>query len=218
MRKPDELKTTGNKAIEFLNEKYQKTFLPVTYELSGYLSNTDVVNCYTENMDPKNEHVEIYLDNNGNSSTYYDNYFSFYIRPEAEAYIGNIIGTEFDEYKVFRGNEYSALPNELTCDSTLEDLYQVYPTYWMSLKVYVKADPSLSDVDYAKKMKHIENILLESGHRYTIYIFALGDEAYQNTERYTQDDFWAFYAKNKQPDYETYYYIYKNTIVDGGIL
>lgn len=218
MNGSDGLRTTGDVAINFINEKYQMTFTPVTYEMSDVLSETDIVHCCADGMDEKNEHVEIYLSKEDGKTSFSDNYFGFHIRPEAEAYIGSIVGSEFSEYKVFRDNDYQAFPDELTTAHSLQDLYQVYPDYWMKVKVYVKADPTMSENEYAEKMLRIEQQLVNSGHRYTISICALGESAYNAIERFTQDDFWVFYAENRQPDNKTYYYMYKNLIVDGGII
>lgn len=218
MYNPDTMKNAGDKALEFITDKYQKEFTPITYEMSDYLSDTDTVHCYTEGMDPDNEHVEIYVSTEDGKTNYSDNYFSFYIRPEAEAYISSIVAKEFSEFKVYRNDEYEGFPNELTCDSSLDDLYALKPNYWMSVKIYINGDPSMSESEYKNKIQTIENDLISSGHRYNISIFALSDTAYQSIERYTQDDFWVFYSKNPQPDGEKYYYSYNSTIYDGGII
>lgn len=57
----EKMRTDGYEAIEFINNKYQKEFKPITYEMADYLSDTDRIHCYTEGMDVKNEHVEIYV-------------------------------------------------------------------------------------------------------------------------------------------------------------
>ena len=212
------IRTNGDKAITYISEKYQMNFSPITYEMSDVLSETDIVHCCTEGMNEKNEHIEIYLNREDGETVYSDNYFGFHIRPEAEAYIGSMIGSEFSEYKVFRENDYLAFPDGLTTEHTLEDLYLIYPDYWMNVKVYLKADPDMTESEYAEKIQRIEQQLIDSGHRFTISICALGESAYNAIERFTQDDFWVFYAGNRQPDHETYYYMYKNLIVDGGII
>lgn len=149
---------------------------------------------------------------------YSDNYFSFLVRPQAEEYIGNMIENEFDKFKVYRDAEYEALPNELTCENSLEDLYQIKDDYWMNVKVYINGNPYMSEAEYQEKIQRIERQLLNSQRRYTIYIFAVSDEVYDILERYNQDEFWRFYAENRTPDGQTYYYVYKNTIVDGSII
>jgi hypothetical protein len=218
MYNPDTMKNAGDKAIRFVSEKYQKEFTPITYELSDYLSDTDIIHCYTDGMDPENEHVEIYLDEKGLSTDYHDNYFSFHVRPEAETYIASIVGKEFSDIKVFRSNEYEASPDELTSEHSLADLYIAQPDYWMDVKVYINADPSMTETEYAEKIARIENELIETGHRYSLYIFALSNTAFSDIDRFTQDDFWVFYAKNPQPDCKMYYYAYNVNIFDGGIL
>lgn len=217
MSTAERMKADANSALQFVNKKYQKDFEPSTYEMADYLSETDRVHCYTEGMNPEKEHVEVYVVRDGEEVKYLDNYFGFHIRPEAEAYIGSMVEKEFKEFKVFRDSEYEAFPNELTCESTLEDLYRVKSAHWMNVKVYINGDDNMSEAEYQEKVQRIEQELLDSNHRYTIYIFAVSDEVYQSLDRYNQDDFWRFYAQNRKPDGEKYFYVYKNTIQDGKV-
>lgn len=213
----EKLRSNGDKALEFISEKYQRDFEPITYEMSDYLSNTDTVHCYTDGMDIENEHVEVYILRDGSEVEYVDNYFSFLVRPQAEEFIGDMIESEFDEFKVYCDDDGGALPNELTHESSLEDLYRVKSDYWMDVKVYIKGNANMSETEYHEKIQRIEQQLLDTNHRYTIYIFAVSDEVYQSLERHKQDDFWRFYIGNPTPDGETYYYLYNNIILDGEV-
>ena len=205
-------------ALKYLNEKYGREFEARTYEVADYLSGTNRIHCYTEGMDIENEHIEVYVAEKEGENVYRDNYFSYHVRPQAEEYIRDMVESEFTEVKVFRNNEYEAFPDELTGESTLDDLYRVKEDYWMDLKVYVNGDPAMAAYEYEEKMQRIEQKLLESNHRYTIYIFVVNEEIYQSMERYKQEDFFRFFAQNRTPDGEKFYYAYKSTIMNGKVM
>ena len=48
------LKKNGEDAIKYISEKYDREFIPLSYDLSGYLSEQDEIECYTQGMDPEN--------------------------------------------------------------------------------------------------------------------------------------------------------------------
>ena len=205
-------------ALEYLNEKYGREFEAKTFEVADYLSDTNRIHCYAEGMDTENEHIEVYVIEKEGEDIYRDNYFSYHVRPQAEEYIRDMVASEFTDVKVFRNNEYEAFPDELTGESTLDDLYRLKEDYWMDLKVYVKGDPAIAVQEYEEKMHRIEQKLLESNHRYTIYIFVVNEEIFQSMERYGQEEFFRFFAQNRTPDGENYYYAYKGTIMNGKVM
>lgn len=209
---------TAEAAIAAVSEKYGREFTPFFYENSDYLSKTRKILCHAEGMDPEHEQVEIFLTPTEDGQLRItDNYFSYFIRPAAEEYIGGMVGSEFPEYKVYRQGDDGAMPDELTGESTLEDLYRTRSDYWMSVKIYVRADPTLTEEDYREKMGRIERKLLESGRRFTIYLFAVSDEVYDSISRYEQDEFWSFFVRNPVPDGEKYFYLYNHIILDGEV-
>ena len=217
MNREEHYQTLAADALAFISDKYGKEFTPVFYENNDYLSTVRRIHCYTDGMDRENEHAEIVITRDGENYEFSDNYFSYYIRPAAEQYIAELITREFSDCKVYREKDTGTFPDTLTCESTLEDLYRVKSDYWMSVKAYIPAVPGMAQEEYAAKAQRIEQALLESGHRYTIYIFAVSDEVYQSIDRYQQDDFWRFFAANRTPDGEKYFYVYKSTILDGEV-
>lgn len=217
MSKETDNKNYGDRVMDYMREKYQKEFTICFYEDSDYLSDIKVIQCYTDGMDKENEHVDVYIEKKNGKEYYMDNYFDFYIRSEMENYIQDMITKEFSECKVYRENNAGAMAEGLTHESTLEDLYRLDENYWMTVKVYVKGDTDTTQQEYQEKMQRIEEQLLASNHRYTIYIFAVSEQVYESIERYEQREFWSFYIKNRIPDGEKYYYLYNSMIVDGEV-
>lgn len=207
-----------DKALAFISEKYGKEFKPIFFENSDYLSNTKYVHCYTEGMDPEKEYVQVGVYINNGEVKYVDNYFSYYISKEVEQCVTDIVSTEFEECKVYHGDNYRFVSNELTCKNTLDDLYEIESVYYSQVTVYVNGDTTMSEDEYSMKMQNIENKLLDSGYGYLIYIYVVSPTIYDSIDRYTQDDFLSFTIRNRTPDGNNYYYLYHNCIYRGEIL
>jgi len=205
----------GNKAIAYIEGKYGKTFTPLSYDFADYLSNEDMVECYTEGMDPDKEHVTIFIDNENGKVKYRDNYFGFLIRDEMEAYVNNIVTKEFPECKSFVAINIDSFPDELDYDNHLEDLYRVQKDYWMTVTVFIKADENIATEDYQEKTSHIVSELQDSKHRYTFAIYAVNQDYYDGLERYKQEDFWNQYFSNENRKEDIYIFEQHKTIIDG---
>lgn len=202
-------------AINFLEEKYNREFTFCSYEGGDYLSKIDYIHCLTEGMDSEHERVTVTVKEEEGKTVFKDDYFSYMVRPELESYISNIISDEFPEVKVYVDNREDYLSNELTYKSTLDDLYRIESSYWADVKIYIKGDAQISTEEYAEKMQHIEDRLRESGHAYTIYMFAVSPEVYGSIGRYEQTDFWNYYATHRVPDGDQYYYSLQKNITGG---
>lgn len=209
----------SDRALNHIEAKYGRKFTPVFYENADVLSSTRSIECITDGLDPENERVRLAVMYDDDGKPYFrDDYFSYLVRPEFEEYIGAMIASEFSEYKVYREHDAGLFPDELVPGNTLEDLYRVNSTYWASVKVFIKGEPGVSDSVYQEKMQRIENLLCASGHRYTVYIFVVSPDEYESISRYAWNDFWSFYAENREPDGSRYYYLYHEIIKDGAVL
>lgn len=215
MKTREEYKSLSQSAIDFLEEKYNREFSLCSYEEGDYLSEIDYVHCMTEGMDPEHEGITVTVRQKDGDTIFEDNYFSYLIRPELEAYITDMIQEEFPETKVYVENHGGFLSNELTGESTFDDFYQVESGYRAVVKAYIKGNPEITEIEYEEKMKTVENRLLASGHSYTIYIFVVNPDVYNKMERYEQTDFWDFFITNRMPDGEQYYYLYHERITGG---
>jgi len=209
------LKKNGNDAITYISEKYDREFIPLSYDLSDYLSDQDEVECYTEGMEPENEHAYILITNEKGETQFSDNYFGFLVRPEIEESISKYLKEEFQEYKVYKENDVICLPDELDSHSTLEDLYIADPEYRTDLTIYIKHEPGNDYDDYDKRANRFIERLASTGHNYHVALFVLGNETFASMSRFEQDEFIAFTAKNKEPDNNKYYFENYYSI-DGG--
>ena len=202
----------GRDAIKYISEKYQQEFTPLSYDLSDYMSDRDVVECYTEGMDPENEHVSIYITKKDGKTVYHDNYADFLLRDTIEQHVTNVAKNEFRECKTFKSTGAAPLPDKLNKNSTLDDMYRQNPDYEIWCVVLIREEPDLSYDDYAKKIDAIEKQLSSEGHIYIIQIYAVSDELYESTQRYQRDLFDSYCVKNDSADGSNLFYIYNATI------
>lgn len=214
MKTREEYIDTSEAAVNFLEEKYNREFNLSSYEGGDYLSTIDYVNCTTEGIDPEHDRITVTVREEDGKTIFKDNFFSYLIRPQLETYVADMIKGEFENVKVFIDGE-NYLSNELTDTSTIDELYQLEPGYRITVKAYVKGTPEISQIEYAEKMKSVEQSLLDSGHSYTMYIFVVSPGVYDSIERYKQTEFWDFYITNREPDGEQYYYLYHEWITRG---
>lgn len=217
MRSREECESISKSAVDYLEEKYKQDFSFYAYEEGDILSDITYVRCLTGNMNLEHENVIVTVRQEGNRLIFADNYFAYLIRPELEDYIRNIVKTEFQEMKVYVENQNDFFSSDFDSKSTLEELYQIDSLYQITVKVYIKGNAEIPEAEYKEKMQRIEKKLMDSGHSYTIYIFAVSPEIYSTIERYEQKDFWYYYIKNQEPDGEKYYYLYHNIITEGAL-
>ena len=177
-----------------------------------YKPNTTNTELPTDNINQEHESITVAIRKEDGKVTFKDDYFSYLVRPELETYISDMIKEEFQEIKIYAENQEHYLSNELTSESTLSDLYQIESSYIAEAKIYVKGNPEITKAEYERKMQNIRNKLLDSGHSYIIYLFVVSPEIYDSMGRYSQNDFWRFYAVNKEPDGNQYYYAYNEYI------
>ena len=209
-------KSQGDDAIKYISEKYDRDFYPLSYDLADYLSDDDMVECYTDGMDPENEHVTIVISKEYGSISYHDNYFGFLIRDDMENYIGEFVEKEFTDYKTYVNINSDSFPDGLNVWSDLYDLYDTFNDYWMTATVFVKGNANISEEEYSERTNRIIQSLKESYHRYTFNLFVLDETYYNGMDRYSQDAFWDDYLK---PGDKTAICVFesRSTIIDGEV-
>jgi len=184
-------------AMQYMTEKYGMQFTPISYDISDYLSSKDTVECITDEMDPEQERIFVSVemvpktensDETEKVFQFHDSYFGRLIRPAMEEGLTRIFRAEFNKVKVFRDAINSPLPDHLGPDSSLSDFYKELPSYRMCVKIYVGKDPDLSQDEFENRMKRLEKRLMDSGHRYTIYLKALPYPEFEKIDRYVQDE------------------------------
>lgn len=183
MKYEDIYKKKGNDAIEYISAKYQLEFKPVSYDISDYLSDGDVMACYTEGMDTENEHVSVFVPGAGDDGEFHDNYFDFIVRDEVENHISDMVERYFGECKVYKSISSYPLPDELKQGNTLDDLYKLEPNYEIWLQVFVK-DPGYIPIE--DQIKKIEKELAGEERIYVIQIYTVDKQTYDSLTRYSK--------------------------------
>lgn len=206
-----------NKAIKYLEEKYGDHFIGKEYEYSSFLSNTDIVYCYEESMNPEEENVLVYITQEDGEVVYSDNYFGYVVRPEVEEWISDIVKTEFDDVKIYLNRRDTTFPDTLTKENDLEDLYELQPKYLVNVCIYVKGDKDTPKEEYEEKTQALEKMFLETGKCFRISMYVTNDEVYEQMNRYSWDEFRFMFPKLPEVDGKICYHLYERSIYEGEV-
>lgn len=211
----EDYKKVMNDAVQYLTDKYGEEFILDSYEIGDILSDTDSIRCFTTDMDRENEYVEVVV-NPDSPRGFSDNYFGYLIRPEMEEQIRNVL--DVYDCKIYRENINYCLPDSLERNSTIEDLYQEMPDYWMTVNIFLPVDSSMTEYDYQQITERMENWMLASMHRYTVHLYVVSEDWYNRINRYSLEDFWVFYSKHHTPDWNNIFFEYRKMFRDGGVI
>lgn len=212
-RTEDYYKREMDKAIEYLEEKYGAHFIATGYERADYLSTTDTVFCYEENMNPEEEKVQVLIQRENGEVKYSDNYFGYIIRPEVEQWVSEIVKTEFEDVKVYMYNDLGVLPDTLTKECNLEDLYQLKPRYLISTYIYVEGDKNIPTKEYEKKTQALEKQFKQIGKSFWLRIYVIDKGVFEKIDRYSRDEFYDLFQKLPEVDGENCFHIYGKQIL-----
>ncbi len=206
MDSKQELRSEGNKAIDYINNKYGITFEPLEYEVGDFLSSSDMVKCTTDGLDKENEQVNILVQSDKDGkTTYKDNYFGYYIREQLEEYHVKLAGMSAST-KIFFGMSSDYYDNDLVIGSTVDDLFEKMPGLYYIMNMYVaKTD----DVDLTTLETEIEAFaerLKDSGRKYSCVLNIVSQNEFDAITRYGQSDFKNYVRKAKVPDNERFFY------------
>lgn len=193
-----------SKAIEHLANKYEEEFYLEGSGYTSYLSDQFVIYCRTE--ESKNEQflINVYPESVNGSVVFTDNYFNFHIKDDIADYVSELVEDSFNsECAVLISSELRALPNSLTKDSSLDDLYRECPNYWVSARAYLPYSP---ETDYDLAASRLEESLREDHEYYTVRICVVDAAVYCEICKSGDDDFLHYYARNRQPDNNVMYY------------
>lgn len=194
------MKDKGNQALDYMKEKYGEEFNPITYGISDYLSDTDVVECYPSWMNPEFEHVSIYI-HNDEGGKFGDNYFEFLKREELEESVKNVIEPDFgSDIKVYQSCSNTELPSELTASSSIEDLYSSMKGYCIWADVFISSDETLPDEEFAQKMNSVKNRFCQTGKSFVIHLYVVDNSAYEAISREDRTAVMDAYQQNWKPD------------------
>ncbi len=203
--KTENYQVMAEDAMKYIEEKYDKDFTMEGYELSDYLSTTDEVFCYTDEMDRDlKEYAHIFVIKEGGVH-FGDDYFGYLIRPQVEAYILELMESEFPDVKVLMGLEHKRIKDSLGKDSTLDDFFSEEDRYRITSHVYIKYDPSLSRNEYEEKLHRIMDRMTEKHQNWFFKFYTVNDEIFDGMERKTQSDFLDYTVKSWDPDGDKYY-------------
>ena len=89
----------GDKALDYLEQKYGVKFYPNKVIAADLLSTTDRLICYADGMEPEYEAVTVLMREDG---TYADNYVDYMFREQIEEYVRPEVEKYFPEVKLYQ--------------------------------------------------------------------------------------------------------------------
>ncbi len=108
--------------LNFMNMKYNKTFIGLSLEQRGIDRSSDKLVCYADGENSSEDYAYVYRDINGNVTEYSDTYFGVLIRDEAESEIESICRSFGFDAKAFSDTLTRIYANEFDISKTFADL------------------------------------------------------------------------------------------------
>ena len=107
--------------LAHMEEKYDKTFLPVSYTSEGVAVDEEF-RCYAEGTDKERDVISVIRQEENGEEVMYDDYFGILIRDEYEKRVQDLCTETVGEAKVYINQfEVSYFSNELTKENTIDD-------------------------------------------------------------------------------------------------
>lgn len=182
-------------AIEYMNEKYGIDFVPLSYNISDYLSEIDTVECYTEGMDPKRECVTVYIVPNEDGYSYRDNYYYYRLREDMEKYMETYIDSVFSDNKVFVSNVAAGETASLSANCTIDDVFMKNPAICLTASVFISHTEDMEKEVFDNRIKTLAEKLLETNKNYVIVIMDVPSEQYDKLNREVSENLNKVYIK-----------------------
>ena len=174
----------GDKAIDYLEQKYGVKFYPNKVIAADILSTTDKLICYADGMAPEYEAVTVLMREDG---TYADNYVDYMFREQIEEYVRSEVEKYFPEVKLYQSIQYVTEMGIQNIDTStpIEEVLASCESYDIEMMIVI---PATSDQksDIENKVKQMLDTLKQKSADFDLRIFAVQPEFYQNVDRYNE--------------------------------
>lgn len=187
--------------IEFMNKKYDKTFIGLSLERVGYGRSSDKLVCYPEDGDRDKDYTYVYRDKKDGVVEYSDTYFSALIQDEAKSEIESILGNLGFKVKTSVGTLTYIYPNEYDSSKTYNDikLDKTVPTI-IGEAAITSDKGSFSEEESQKLFNALEDAGISGV--FTLFYFdnelfeSINDSNLEDTLIPTNDDVIVYYFKS----------------------
>ena len=174
----------GDKAIDYLEQKYGVKFYPNKVIAADLLSTTDKLICYADGMEPEHETVTVLMRKDG---TYADNYVDFMFRGQIEEYVRPEVEKYFPEVKLYQSIQYvteMGIQN-IDINTPIEEVLASCESYDIEMMIVI---PATSDQksDIENKVKQLMEDLKQKKADFDLRVFAVQPEFYWNVDRYNE--------------------------------
>ena len=161
----------GDKAIDYLEQKYGVKFYPNKVIAADILSTTDKLICYADGMEPEYEAVTVLMREDG---TYADNYVDYMFREQIEEYVRSEVEKYFPEVKLYQSIQYVTEMGIQNIDTStaIEEVLASCESYDIEMMIVI---PATSDQksDIENKVKQMLDTLKQKSADFDLRIFAV---------------------------------------------
>ena len=142
------------KVLEYLKNKYDEEFVPLSISQSGWGQGYDVILLY-----PKNGSKDDYFEVNGSlrkDGSYFitDGYFKRIIYDEYEAVLSDIVDDIYKDFKVYVDFGTGVCNENLKKGTKIEEIYDIDKNFSSYTKIIVK-ESSLTGKDISESLENI---------------------------------------------------------------
>jgi len=131
--------------LAHMEEKYDVTFLPISYSASGVVTNEEF-RCYAQGTDRERDYVSVFRREENGGEVIYDDYFGILVRDEYQKRVQDICDETIGESKAFvHRYSVSYFSNELTSEHTLDDAIAMGESITASKYVYFEVEPGTEE-------------------------------------------------------------------------
>jgi len=169
------------KVLEYLKNKYDEEFVPLSISQSGWGQGYDVILLY-----PKNGSKDDYFEVNGSlrkDGSYFitDGYFKRIIYDEYEAVLSDIVNDIFKDFKVYVDFGTGVCNENLKKGTKIEEIYDIDDSFRADIRILVK-ESSLSDNYATEELKEIAHKMVEKKLVGTIETYLVYNDKFEGAD------------------------------------
>ncbi len=177
-------KEKETKVLEYLKNKYNEEFVPLSISESGWGQGHDVIVLYPKNG--KKEDVFQAWGTKMDDGTYSvsDGYFKYIIKSEYETAMSSFVKGIYKEFKLYTDFGEGVFPDKLNKNTKISDIYNSSPNISSETIVFVKKS-SADGIDVSESLKKIALKMRENKLVGSVKIYVVLDNKYEITNHET---------------------------------
>ncbi|WP_148500004.1 hypothetical protein [Paenibacillus ihumii] len=165
--------------LAHLEEKYGEEFVPISLSLSDWAYSYDRLQAYPK-QGSEQDHFEVWGTKMEDGSYHIsDGYFGIFIRPQYEAALSEVVSGTYDDFKLYVEFGEGVLPDRLTKDTTIAEIYRPDENFSSETVIFVKQS-SVEGKDVEASLRQIAGKMREQKMVGFVRLYTVVDEKYDS--------------------------------------